>query len=83
MHNDIERRLVSLEGRWGVNQRGAYDGLVALYDAGVLTMNDLSDQELWWIIVGRAEDAPSDEAEFERRLADVVGTSSLPTVDGS
>ncbi len=72
MPNEFERRLGALEAKVATNQRGTYAGLNALLDAGLLVMNDLTDTELWWLICGREEDAPSDEAEVERRLADVV-----------
>jgi len=81
LHNSIERRLFALEGKLGVNQRGTYAGLVALHDAGLLTVTDMTDQELWWLVAGREEDAPLDEEEFERRLVDVAATGKLPTVD--
>ncbi len=81
MYSNRDSRLAALEGRAVTNRRGTYSGLVALCEAGVLVMSDLTDTELWWLIAGKAEPMPS-EAEQDRRLADVVGTSSLPTVDG-
>jgi len=69
---DIERRLEELEGKAVTHQRGTYGGLVALCEAGLLDMPQLSDVELWWLIAGKAETMP-DDAEVERRLADVVG----------
>ena len=69
--DSIERRLETLEAKVATNQRGTYAGLVALCEAGVLQIEHLTDTELWWIIVGKAEPMP-DDAEVDRRLADAV-----------
>ena len=72
MASDIERRLGVLESRSGSNQRGTYEGLLALCEAGLLSMPELTDEELWWLLAGREEAMP-DDAVVEKRLADVVG----------
>jgi len=81
LYNNLDRRLGALEGRAVTHRRGTYAGLVALCEAGLLAIDDLTDTELWWIVAGKAEPMPS-EAEQDIRLAVVLGTSSLPTVDG-
>jgi hypothetical protein len=67
MTSNQVKRLVALETTAAVAQRGTYSGLVRLCEAGVLKMPDLSDQELWWIIVGKEEPMPADD-EVDRRL---------------
>jgi hypothetical protein len=76
----IERRLQALEGQlnsncgkralkgqWNIN----CEQLLALVRAGKLSyadLNQLSDEQLWWIIVGECVPMPPDSEEVERIL---------------
>jgi len=68
--NEFERRLEALENRTVFSQRGTYEGLVSMLDAGLLQIPELTDTELWWIVAGKEETMPS-EAEQDIRLAGV------------
>lgn len=72
MHNSNNRRLSALEGKVTPTiQRSTYSGLVAMLEAGALDMAQLTDTELWWLSVGRAEPMPAD-VELDRRLEAIV-----------
>jgi hypothetical protein len=65
------KRLAALErGLTPTIQRSTYGGLVTLIEAGTLDMSQLTDTELWWLCVGRAEPMPTD-AELDRRLEEI------------
>ena len=70
MRNEFERRLEALESRTVGSQRSTYEGLLAMLGAGLLSIPELTDTELWWILAGQAETRP-DDAEVERRAAEV------------